>query len=178
MIRRKTLECGTLFVVLTGDITAQATDAIVNAANSRLAGGGGVDGAIHAKGGPEIMAECRKFGGCPTGYAVVTGAGRLKAKHVIHAVGPIYSGLTDDARLLALTYKKSLECAVKSGCKSVSFPSISTGAYGYPPADACPIAMKTCHDFVNDNPVIEEIHFVLFSDPDFALYVEQLEELK
>jgi len=178
MIRRKNLRCGTIFEVVRGDITTQDTDAIVNAANARLAGGGGVDGAIHRAGGPAIMAACKKIGGCPTGFAVATTGGKLKAKWVIHAVGPIYAGLPQDAVTLARTYTSSLRCAMEKKCASVAFPSISTGIYGYPIEQAAPIAINTCAEFVKDNPSIKMIRFVLFSDPDFALYVKLLEQLK
>ncbi len=178
MIRHKTLNCGTVFEVVRGDITTQNVNAIVNAANARLAGGGGVDGAIHRAGGPDILAECKKIGSCPTGFAVVTAAGRLKAKWVIHAVGPIYAGLADDAKILARTYKNSLCRAVEKECESVAFPSISTGVFGYPIDRAAPIAMHTCAEFVRSNPSIKTVCFVLFSDADFALYVKLLEQLK
>lgn len=177
MIRRKTLQCGTIIEVVRGDITTQNTDAIVNAANARLAGGGGVDGAIHRAGGPEIAAECKKIGHCPTGFAVITTGGRLKAKWVIHAVGPIYAGLPEDAEVLARTYRNSLRRAVEKECDSVAFPAISTGVYGYPSGQAAPIALNTCVEFAQTNPCIEIIRFVLFSDRDFALYVKLLEQL-
>ncbi len=176
MIRHKELSCGTILEVVRGDITTQDTEAIVNAANARLAGGGGVDGAIHRAGGPEIKAECKKIGGCPTGFAVVTTAGRLKAKWVIHAVGPIYAGLPQDAEILKRTYTNSLRRVVEKECTSVAFPSISTGVYGYPIEHAAPIAMDTCVEFVKSHPSIKMIRFVLFSDPDFALYVKLLEQ--
>ena len=124
-----------------GDITQADTEAIVNAANSRLAGGGGVDGAIHRAGGPEIMAECRKIGSCPTGEAVITTAGRLKAKKVIHTVGPIYRGRAEDPRLLANAYLNSLDLAAERGLRTVAFPSLSTGAYGYPLEAAAKVAL-------------------------------------
>lgn len=178
MIRRKTLQCGTVFEVLRGDITTERVDAIVNAANCRLAGGGGVDGAIHRAGGPEILAQCQKLGGCPTGYAAITTAGRLPAKWVIHAVGPIYTGLPDDPKLLASAYRKSLEKAAQKQAESVAFPSISTGAYGYPIELACPLALETCALFVKDHPEIKTVRFVVFSDSDFAVYVRNLERLK
>jgi len=178
MIRRKTLKCGTVFEVERGDITRETTDAIVNAANPRLAGGGGVDGAIHRAGGPEIMAECKKIGGCPTGFAVVTTAGNLKAKWVIHTVGPIYSGLPDDPKQLASAYRNSLAKAVEKKAESVSFPSISTGVYGYPITDACPIALSTCAEFAQRHPELKVIRFIVFSDNDFAEYVKHLERLE
>jgi len=178
MIQRRQLACGTIFEIVRGDITQETADAIVNAANLRLAGGGGVDGAIHRAGGPEIMAECRKIGGCPTGFAVVTTAGRLKAKWVIHAVGPIYSGLSNDAKLLASAYQNSMKRAVERKAESIVFPSLSTGAYGYPIEQACPIALSTCLDFVRTNPGIKIVRFVLFSDADYAIYVNTLNRLK
>ena len=178
MIHRRQLACGTMFEIIRGDITEESADAIVNAANARLAGGGGVDGAIHGAGGPEIMAECRKIGGCPTGFAVVTTAGKLKAKWVIHAVGPIYSGLPNDPKLLASAYRHSLLRAVEKKAESIAFPSLSTGAYGYPIDRACPIALNTCIDFVRTNPSIKIIRFILFSDSDYAMYVNTLSRMK
>jgi O-acetyl-ADP-ribose deacetylase (regulator of RNase III) len=178
MIRRKDLNCGAVFEVVRGDITTQDVEAIVNAANARLAGGGGVDGAIHRAGGPAILADCKKIGGCPTGFAVVTTGGKLKAKWVIHAVGPIYAGLPQDPLTLARTYQNSLRRAMEKKCNSVAFPSISTGVYGYPIEQAAPIAMNTCAEFVKNNPGIKMVRFVLFSDPDFALYVKLLDRLR
>src|SRR5512145_1444497 len=123
----------TLIELVLGDITRESTDAIVNAANSRLAGGAGVDGAIHRAGGPAIMAECRKIGGCPTGEAVITTGGNLAAHYVIHTVGPVYrNGASGEARLLQNAYLNSLKLAEKHGVKTIAFPSISTGVYGYP----------------------------------------------
>ncbi|TMD51288.1 MAG: RNase III inhibitor, partial [Chloroflexi bacterium] len=123
---------GVTLALLQGDIVTVQADAIVNAANSGLRGGGGVDGAIHRAGGPGIMEECRKIGGCPTGSAVATTAGRLPAKYVFHAVGPMYSGSPDDERLLASAYQTCLDLAEKHQVKSIAFPSLSTGIYGYP----------------------------------------------
>lgn len=161
-----------------GDITREETDAIVNAANSRLAGGGGVDGAIHRAGGPKIMEECRKIGGCPTGSAVITIGGNLKAKYVIHTVGPIYrDGARNEAKLLVSAYKSSLELAIKNNVKSVSFPSISTGTYGYPISEAAEIALKTVIDFIKANKGLSLVRFVLFSDKDFDVYKKALEKL-
>jgi O-acetyl-ADP-ribose deacetylase (regulator of RNase III) len=154
-----------------GDITAEATDAIVNAANTQLAGGGGVDGAIHRAGGPAVMEECRRIGGCPTGSAVITGGGRLKARHVIHTVGPVYNGRPKDAELLASAYRSSLELAVKHGLKSVSFPSISTGAYRYPIENASRIAIRTVIDFLKAHPEIELVRFVLNTPADHEVYL-------
>ena len=153
------------------DIINERTEAIVNAANVGLRGGGGVDGAIHHAGGPTITTECRKIGRCPTGKAVVTGAGRLMAKWVIHAVGPIYAGLAADATELASAYRESLTRAVEVGARSVSFPSISTGAYGYPIRQAAPVAIGTVLKFVEENPgKFDLVRFVLFSDADYAAY--------
>ena len=169
---------GATLSLVRGDITDESTDAIVNAANSRLAGGGGVDGAIHRAGGPEIMKECRAIGGCPTGSAVITSGGRLKARHVIHAVGPVYrGGGHGEAELLAGAYKRSLELATENGLKSIAFPSISTGAYGYPVEDASRIALGTVMDFLKKHSGIKLVRFVLFSEKDFNAYRTALEEL-
>ena len=166
----------TTLSLVKGDITHEETDAIVNAANSRLAGGGGVDGAIHSAGGPKIMEECRKIGGCPTGNAVITTGGNLKAKHVIHAVGPIYrDGKQGEDKLLAGAYTKSIELAVKNSVKSIAFPSISTGAYGYPINEAAEIALKTIMDFIRANKGLSLVRFVLFSDRDLEVYKKTLE---
>ena len=158
-----------------GDITREETDAVVNAANSALAGGSGVDGAIHAAGGPKIMEECRKIGGCPTGGAVITTGGNLKAKFVIHTVGPIYrDGKHREPELLAGAYKNSLELAAKNGIKSISFPSISTGAYGYPLNEAARIAVATVASFLRTDNRLSSVRFVLFSDKAFEAYKAEL----
>lgn len=163
----------TIFFLEEGDITRQETEAIVNAANSRLAGGGGVDGAIHRAGGPAIMEECRKIGGCPTGEAVITTGGNLKAKYVIHTVGPIYQGGNhEEARLLASAYRESLKLAHKKRIRSVAFPSLSTGAYGYPLEEAAGIAVKTVTDYIRDNPVFDQVGFVLFGNQSYQAYVQ------
>src|SRR5271157_2034096 len=134
-----------------GDITRDETEAIVNAANSRLAGGGGVDGAIHRAGGPSIMQECRKIGGCPTGKAVITTAGNLKAKYVIHAVGPVFQGGTKgEAALLKSAHLESLKLVSSKKLKSVAFPAISTGIYGYPADEAAHIALTTVIDYLRE----------------------------
>jgi len=165
-------------VLVQGDITTETTQAIVNAANSRLAGGGGVDGAIHAAGGPSIMAECRKIGGCPTGEAVITTGGNLKAQYVIHTVGPIYRGGTHgEEKLLSSAYRKSLELASKKGIRSISFPSISTGAYAYPTRDAARVALKTVVDYLADHPEVELVRFVLFGAVDLEVYEAVLKDL-
>ncbi len=161
-----------------GDITDESSEAIVNAANSALAGGGGVDGAIHRAGGEAIMRECAKINGCPTGNAVITTGGRLKAKYVIHAVGPIYEdGDSGEPQLLASAYASSLRLALDKGIKTISFPSISTGAYGYPIEDAAGVALKTVVDFVKANKGLRSVRFVLFSERDLAVYSIALKRL-
>lgn len=161
--------------ILKGDITRQDTDAIVNAANSSLLGGGGVDGAIHRAGGPSILEECReiveRIGGCPAGEAVLTGGGRLAARHVIHTVGPVWNGgARGEARLLGNAYSNSMRLAVENGMKSISFPSISTGAYRYPITSAADIAMRTVVTELEQGGPVEEVRFVLFSDDDLEVY--------
>lgn len=161
-----------------GDITQQATDAIVNAANTSLLGGGGVDGAIHGAGGPKILEECRKLGGCPTGAARITTGGNLKARYVIHTVGPVYhDGKHREAKLLASAYKNSLNLTSKYKLKSVAFPSISTGAYGYPMNDAAAIALKTAIDYLKTHTDIELVRFVLFDQKAYQTYEKALQEL-
>ncbi|MCC6543199.1 MAG: O-acetyl-ADP-ribose deacetylase [Nitrospirae bacterium] len=161
-----------------GDITKEATEAIVNAANSGLRGGGGVDGAIHRAGGPLIMEECRKIGGCPTGNAVITSGGRLKAKYVIHAVGPIYhGGKKGEPELLASAYRNSLQLAAENNIKSISFPSLSTGAYGYPFDGAAPVALHAVIEYLKLNEEIEHVRFVLFGEDAYRAYATALEGL-
>ncbi len=156
--------------VLQGDITKLDVDAIVNAANSSLLGGGGVDGAIHRAAGPELLAECRTLGGCPTGEARITGGYRLKARHVIHTVGPIYRGGSQgEAALLASCYKSSLKLAVENGLHSVAFPNISTGVYGYPKEEAAQIAVKAVQDFLTSDTSLYVI-FCCFDDENLRLY--------
>ena len=165
----------TLIELVCGDITQESTDAIVNAANSRLAGGAGVDGAIHRAGGPAIMSECRQIGGCPTGEAVMTTGGNLKARYVIHTVGPIWHGGTqNEAALLASAYLNSLKLASKKGLKSIAFPAISCGVYGYPLADAAHIALKTCVDFANKSDDLLIIRHVLFDQRVFDVFKREL----
>jgi O-acetyl-ADP-ribose deacetylase (regulator of RNase III) len=145
------------------DITKVVADAIVNAANSRLAGGGGVDGAIHRAGGPSILEECAKIGGCPTGSAVATGAGKLPAKWVFHAVGPVYHGKEKDVEQLASCHLKCLDLALEKGCRTIAFPAISTGAYGYPVAEAAVIAVGAVHGWLIKHPgALDRVTFVLF----------------
>jgi O-acetyl-ADP-ribose deacetylase (regulator of RNase III) len=168
---------GAALELVQGDITDQDTDAIVNAANSRLAGGGGVDGAIHRKGGPSIMEETRRRypNGCPTGDAVISGGGKLKAKHVIHAVGPVYrDGRHGEPDLLASAYRRSLEVAVENRCRSVAFPSLSTGAYGYLVQEAAPLALRTVAEFLKANRGIELIRFVLFDKRTYETFAAAL----
>ncbi len=164
--------------IVLGDITLQDTEAIGNAANSALAGGGGVDGAIHRAGGPSIMSELRaKYKGCPTGSAVITGGGNLKAKYVMHAVGPRYSGSPKDPELLSGAYRKSLELCTQNKISSIAFPSISTGIYGYPVEEASRTALKTVMDYLKNHPEIKLVRFVLFDSRTFDVYKKSLEEM-
>jgi O-acetyl-ADP-ribose deacetylase len=161
-----------------GDITGEETDAIVNAANSRLAEGAGVDGAIHRAGGPSIMAECRKIGGCPTGQAVITTGGNLKAKYVIHTVGPIYQGgRKGEADLLKSAHLESLKLASAKKLKSIAFPAISTGVYGYPLKEAAQIALLTAMDYLEKHSDIEMVRFVLFGRKTYDVFAEELKKL-
>jgi O-acetyl-ADP-ribose deacetylase (regulator of RNase III) len=164
--------------IIRGDITEIEADAIVNAANSSLMGGGGVDGAIHRRGGPRILEECKRIretewpDGLPTGKAVITSGGNLKAKHVIHTVGPVWrGGFHAEAELLKQAYRNSLKLAVANGLKVIAFPSISTGAYGYPIGEASRIAVKTVKDFLEKEDKLERVILVLFSESDFQLYL-------
>jgi O-acetyl-ADP-ribose deacetylase (regulator of RNase III) len=174
-------------VFVKGDITQQKTDAIVNAANSSLMGGGGVDGAIHRAGGPRILEECKeivkKIGRLPTGQAVVTSGGNLPAKFVIHTVGPIYREMKDKREeegqegLLRSCYIESLKLAVENGVKTISFPSISTGAYRYPLEEAAAVAVRAVGDFLAENTSIEKVYFVLFNDETYAAYLAAAQEM-
>ncbi len=160
-----------------GDITKMEVDAIVNAANSGLKGGGGVDGAIHRAGGSRIMEECRKIGGCPTGEAVITSGGRLPAKYVIHAVGPVWhGGHKSEEELLESAYKNSLKIAHENGVKSIAFPNISTGVYGFPKDKAANIAVHTSQEFLKSTKADIEVFFVCFDDENFQLYKNLLTE--
>lgn len=165
--------------LLQGDITTIAVDAIVNAANSSLLGGGGVDGAIHRKGGPEILAECRQIrarqGGCATGEAVITTAGKLPSQHVIHTVGPVWNGgEKGEPELLANCYRNSLVLAVTHGLRSIAFPNISTGVYGYPKAPAADVAIRTVKTWLTEHSGIDRVIFVCFDAENHQLYATQL----
>ncbi|RLI05973.1 O-acetyl-ADP-ribose deacetylase [Candidatus Bathyarchaeota archaeon] len=167
-----------------GDITEQTTDAIVNAANPSLMGGGGVDGAIHRKGGSKILEECKRIrktewpDGLPTGKAVITSGGNLKAKYVIHTVRPIWRGGNQgEPDLLTEAYLNSLKLAVSKGLKTIAFPSISTGAYGYPIEKACKIALKTVKEFLEKEDKLDEVVFVLFTQSDLETYEKAAKEI-
>lgn len=162
-----------------GDITKETTDAIVNAANSKLAGGGGVDGAIHRAGGPTIMSECRRIGGCPTGQAVITTGGNLKAKYVIHTVGPRYDdGTGNKAALLKSAYLESLRLASKKNLKSIAFPAISTGAYGYPLHEAARIALQTTMEYLTEHQDIKLVKFVLYDHTTYDVFTQELQKIR
>ena len=159
--------------IVQGDITEQAVDAIVNAANSSLLGGGGVDGAIHRKGGPEILAETRRLGGCETGDAKPSTAGRLPARYVIHTVGPVWrGGGADEGELLAACYRRSIEVAAGLGCTSLAFPAISTGIYGFPIELAAPIALEHARAAADDAGTVTLVRHVLFSRADHAVFTD------
>lgn len=171
---------GRVIELARGDITEQLVDVIVNAANSRLAGGGGVDGAIHRRGGPEIMAETdRRYpDGCPTGSAVISGAGGLNARHVVHAVGPVWSGgRRGEDQLLASAYRSSLELADEYGAKSIALPALSTGAYGYPLDLASRVALRVVLDFLPQAQSLELVRFVLFGEGAYGAFAQALEGL-
>jgi len=168
---------GITLALLRGNIVEVRVDAIVNAANSGLRGGGGVDGAIHRAGGPDIMDECRKIGGCPTGSAVATTAGRLPAKYVFHAVGPIYSGSKKDEHLLASAYQSCLDLAEQYQVKSIAFPSLSTGAYGYPLKLAAPIALRTIIEHIKNPTSLQQVLMVLFGESAYKAHDQALDEL-
>ncbi len=161
-----------------GDITKQDTEAIVNAANRTLLGGGGVDGAIHRAGGPQILEECKRIGGCPTGEARITSGGRLKAEYVIHTVGPVYKdGTLGEPELLANAYWNSMKVASENGIKSLSFTPISTGLYSYPIEKPSHIALDSVKDYLNSIQDIPLVRFVLFGKPDYTVYETTLKNL-
>ena len=173
-VRGRTLE------LVQGDITSQAVDAIVNAANSRLAGGGGVDGAIHRRGGRTIMEEtARRYpDGCPTGSAVISSAGTLPARYVIHAVGPMWrGGQAGESQLLASAYEKACQLASEHDCKSLAFPALSCGIYGYPIDLASRVALATTRAFLEQDPTVELLRFALFSEGNYAAFAAALDEL-
>jgi O-acetyl-ADP-ribose deacetylase len=163
--------------LIAGDITRQYTEAIVNAANKQLSPGGGVSGAIHRAAGPKLWEECKTLGGCNTGEAKLTRGYNLKAKYVIHTVGPVYSGSVSDPEDLRDCYKNSLLLASRKNIKSISFPSISTGVFGYPVKEASIIALKTITDFLKEHPEIELVKMVLFSEGDYNIYKSSLEKI-
>ena len=168
-----------VIVLVQGDITKMAVDAVVNAANRTLLGGGGVDGAIHRAGGPAILKECALLGGCDTGDAKITTGGKLPARHVIHTVGPVWSGGNrGEDGLLASAYRRSLEVADENGLATVAFPSISTGAYRFPIERAAKIALSTAAEYLKGETGVREVTFVLFSEADLEVYEKALEKLQ
>ena len=177
MMQVKVGDC--ILEIVKGDITEQDTEAIVNAANEALIPGGGVDGAIHRKGGPEILEELRsKYKGCPTGSAVITGGGKLKAKFVIHAVGPVYKGGNrGEAELLKKTYESALKLALEHGISSISFPAISTGAYRFPLEEAAKIAISTVIEFIKKHKFPKLVRFVLWTDDAYQTFSQVAKEL-
>jgi len=164
--------------ILQGDITKLKVDAIVNAANSSLLGGGGVDGAIHRAAGPGLLTECRSLGGCPTGEARITGGYNLAARQVIHTVGPVFSGKAKDQTLLTACYQNSLKLAVEHNVASIAFPAISCGVYGYPIAEACRIAVDTTCIFLQLSKTMEKVIFMLFSPGDLEEYQNYIRSLR
>lgn len=164
--------------IIQADITRLQVDAIVNAANTSLLGGGGVDGAIHRAAGPELLAECRTLGGCETGDAKITGGFNLPARHVIHTVGPVWhGGDRGEEELLANCYRNSLRLAAENGVKTIAFPSISTGAYRFPIERACGIALREVRSFLAGQKAVEKVFFVCFSENDLEVYRRLLEEV-
>lgn len=165
--------------VIQGDITTVAVDAIVNAANKSLLGGGGVDGSIHRASGPQLLEECRTLNGCETGEAKITGGYNLPAKYVIHTVGPIWKGgNNNEENLLGNAYKNSLRIAVENGIKTIAFPNISTGIYGFPKEKAAAIAIKTVKEFIGNHPEIEKVFFICFDGENYKIYTEGLNSIK
>ena len=174
---QETINASTL-ILACGDITKESTDAVVNAANTHLAGGGGVDGAIHRAGGPAIMQECRKIGSCPTGKAVITTGGNLKAQYVIHTVGPRYhDGTKGEATLLKSAYLESLKLASAKNLKSIAFPAISAGVYGYPLHEAARIALHTIIEYLKEHQDIQLVRFVLYDHTTYDIFTQELKKL-
>lgn len=168
---------GAKLEVVQGDITQQDTDAIVNAANNRLAPGGGVAGAIHRAAGPGLWEECKKLGGCKTGEAKITGGHRLRARHVIHTVGPVYSGSSQDPILLAECYRNSLQCAIDHGVHSIAFPALSTGIFGYPMEEAARVAFRTIIEFLKEKGAPQLVRLVLYDGRAFEIHKRVLSEI-
>src|SRR5260370_8810410 len=168
---------GVVLALQGGDITRVEAEAIVNAANSALAGGGGVDGAIHRAAGPGLMAECRKHGRCPTGSAVATSAGNMAAQYIFHAVGPIYDGRPEDPQLLRSAYQSCLDLAEQHQVKSIAFPSLSTGAYGYPLTLAAPIALRTIIEHIKKPTGLQQVVVVLFGEASYRAHEKALAEI-
>lgn len=168
----------TTIEVVQGDITKEKVDAIVNAANNQLSPGGGVSGAIHRAAGPQLWEETKTLGGCKTGEAKITKGYNLPAKYVIHTVGPVYSGSGEDPELLASCYRESLKLALKHKLKSVSFPAISTGVFGYPVEPAAEVALKTIIDFVRKNKGLELVRMVIFDKKSYDIHVKVLKQLQ
>lgn len=172
-MEKRILDC---MEVMQGDITQLEVGAIVNAANNSLLGGGGVDGAIHRAAGPELLAECRTIGGCPTGEARITKGYQLPAKYVIHTVGPVYGGVPEDSQLLSSCYQNSLQLAVEKNVTSIAFPAVSCGVYGYPIKSACKIAVDTTADFLRENLSVKKVVFMQFSSENYDIYMDYLKK--
>lgn len=173
------IKCSKITIgIIQGDISKQSTDAVVNAANKRLAPGGGVAGAIHSAAGPELWEECKKLGGCETGEAVITKGYSLKARWIVHTVGPVYSGNERDSGLLALSYKNSLLVADEAGARTISFPAISAGAFGYPTREAAEIALETVCKAASNLSSIEMVRFVLYDSKTYNVFKDVIRRYK
>ncbi|MBS3816712.1 MAG: macro domain-containing protein [Candidatus Thermoplasmatota archaeon] len=168
---------GSIFELVQGDITGQDTEAVVNAANKRLAPGGGVAGAIHRAAGPELYEECKKLGGCETGDAKITKGYELPTEYVIHTVGPVYSGTEKDEEDLRSSYRRSLEVAVKNDVDSVSFPALSTGAFGYPTEEAAEVALDEIKNFLEKDGEIDLVRMVLYGKEDYEIHMKIFESM-